>query len=151
MRIAPHLVQPVRFGGGQWLIGILFGLAAGMLVGCGAKSGPVRLPIVGKVVASNGSLFTGTISFLPADGQSGVAANAAVKDGSFQFDTTNGPTSGKHKIVVMEVPSKAKSLAAIKSAEAAGTPSAVSPVKQYEFTVNVPSTKPYHLEVKLPD
>lgn len=73
------------------------------VVGCGA-SGPPRLPVSGKVTAASGEAFNGSISFTPAP--EGLGATAAVSEGAYRFDRSNGPTAGSYEVTIRRTASK---------------------------------------------
>ena len=82
------------------LIWYVFVGLCGSLVGCGKQNALVRLPVFGTVVRSNGEKLSGSIMFVPAEGHSGPAAVASIVDGKYQFDSTNGPTIGPHRVII---------------------------------------------------
>jgi len=82
-------------------LSVLVGLCA-LLAGCGRESEIVRLPVRGAVTLASGEQLNGSITFLPVGGR-GPAATTTVKDGSYQFDRTNGPTAGLHRVVIKRV------------------------------------------------
>jgi hypothetical protein len=84
------------------LIVFLLGLAP-LLAGCGRKNEVVRFPVHGTVVLADGAKLSGSISFLPAKGQSGPAATTALTDGSYKFDRSNGPAAGPHTVIVKRI------------------------------------------------
>jgi hypothetical protein len=86
------------------LVGVLLGLGI-LLEGCG-KGGVVRLPVHGTVALSNGEKFSGTIAFLPAEGNPGPAATATLSDGGYQFNRGDGPAAGPHRVIVRRTVSK---------------------------------------------
>ncbi len=77
-----------------WL-GILVGLT-----GCGSNESK-RIPLSGKVTQGGQPVKIGAISLAPANGHNGVAANTAIKDGSYQFTREDGPDSGPYKVTIL--------------------------------------------------
>jgi hypothetical protein len=74
-----------------------------VLPGCGQRNSPARLPIYGTVTLAGGEKPNGSISFVPDDGNSGPAAMTALAEGRYQFNETNGPTPGPHKVIVRQL------------------------------------------------
>lgn len=68
-------------------------------MGCG-YSGPPRVPVRGAIQFKNEMLKSGRISFTPIDGSKGPTAVAVVTEGFYDFNATNGPVVGKHKIQI---------------------------------------------------
>ena len=81
------------------LVCILLGLAP-LLVGCGGKKGPERLPVYGTVTLASGEKINGSITFLPVRGGTGPAATTKLAGGSYKFDRSNGPTAGPHNAII---------------------------------------------------
>ncbi len=84
------------------IVSIFLGLAP-LLIGCGKGKGVERLPLHGTVTLANGERPSGSISFLPAKGQSGPSATAKLANGSYQFDRSNGPAAGPHTVKVKRI------------------------------------------------
>jgi hypothetical protein len=85
---------------------ILFWIVLGFapfLVGCRKGTTLDRLPVRGKVTLPSGELLNGSITFLPAKGRSGPAANTAVTEGKYGFDRYNGPVAGAHVVMVRRI------------------------------------------------
>ncbi len=82
---------------------ILLGLVP-LLAGCSSK----RLPIQGTVRLAKGEKLDGSITFLPAAGQEGVAATAKLTEGSYKFDRSNGPTAGPKTVIVTRIVAKGR-------------------------------------------
>jgi len=59
------------------------------------------MAIGGTVKRGGAPLANGMISFRPAEGGSGPAAATSIREGRYQFDSTNGPTSGPHQVVIL--------------------------------------------------
>lgn len=77
-------------------------MAAVLLLGqgCGKKSGPQRLRVYGVVERKSEPLVNGTISFLPAKGHTGPAANGSIVNGKFDILASEGPTAGPHEVQI---------------------------------------------------
>ena len=91
---------------------ILLGLAP-LLLGCGHGKGPERLPIHGTLTLPDGEKLNGSITFNPAKGQPGPSAFTKVADGIYKFDRSNGPTAGRHDVIVNRVIPRASTLESI--------------------------------------
>ena len=77
------------------LVSGMLGLLA-LLTGCG--SDVPRQPVRGTV--SGVGSRPGTVSFLPVEGQHTPAARTALRNGRFEFDTTDGPLPGAYRVRV---------------------------------------------------
>jgi hypothetical protein len=91
---------------------ILFGLLS-LHGGCGRGHGIDRLPVRGTVMAAGGERLNGSITFVPARGQSGPSATTKLEAGKYVFDRTNGPTAGPHTVIIRRVVSRADTIKAI--------------------------------------
>jgi hypothetical protein len=54
----------------------------------------------GAVALATGEKLSGSITLMPAKGNTGPAATTAIVDGQYRFDTTNGPTAGPHQVMI---------------------------------------------------
>ncbi|MBI1310950.1 hypothetical protein GC176_06545 [bacterium] len=70
------------------------------LAGCGGSDGPRRVAVTGTVTRAGSPVEIGSVGILPSGDHSGPAANGAVENGEFVFDSSNGPTPGPHRIVI---------------------------------------------------
>jgi hypothetical protein len=59
-----------------------------------------RRPLHGRVQVDGVSVAHGSISFLPAAGNSGPAANASIVDGEYHFTKESGPRGGPHRVLI---------------------------------------------------
>jgi hypothetical protein len=91
---------------------ILLGLLS-LHCGCSRESPVNRLPVHGTVTMASGERLNGSITFVPAQGQSGPSATTKLDEGKYEFDRTNGPTAGPHTVIMKRVVSRAASLKAI--------------------------------------
>ncbi len=80
---------------------ILLGLAP-LLFGCDKGKVVARFPVHGTVTFANGEKLSGSITFLPAKGRSGPGATAALVEGAYRFDRSNGPVAGPHTVKIMK-------------------------------------------------
>ena len=76
--------------------------------GCSRGTKLDRLPVHGTVTLANGEKLNGSITFLPTEGLAGPAANARLKEGSYQFDFENGPTAGPHTVMIKRIDSRSR-------------------------------------------
>ena len=95
----------------RWSAGfsVLIALCA-LLSGCGREPAIVRLPVRGAVTLPSGEQLSGSITFLPASGHKGPAATTTLAAGSYQFNQTNGPSAGPHRVIIKRVIPKAAML-----------------------------------------
>lgn len=71
------------------------------VVGCGGGSDVTRYDVSGTVTFDGAPVPAGTITFLPASGNTGPGGSATIKDG--KYDTAaggKGPTGGPHTVVI---------------------------------------------------
>ncbi|HUT91276.1 MAG TPA: hypothetical protein VMY37_17385 [Thermoguttaceae bacterium] len=54
----------------------------------------------GRVAIDGVAVERGSISLLPAAGNSGPAANAVIVDGEYRFTTESGPYGGPHRVLI---------------------------------------------------
>jgi hypothetical protein len=81
--------------------------------GCGRVTSLKRFPVHGTVTMPNGERINGSITFLPAEGQSGPAATATLAEGKYEFDSDNGPTVGPHTVTIRRLVSRSDTMKAI--------------------------------------
>ena len=124
-----------------------------LVAGCWGGDDVDRIAIQGEVLLDNAPLSQGTISILPAEGQSGPAATTTITGGRFEFDRQNGPSAGPHRVVINLVGGVDKpKLAAMKGRQGpGGAPSQATPPKRrrWEREVDVPKTGPFQYDVTL--
>jgi len=82
---------------------VLFaGMALLSLTSCGDNAkGSNRIPLEGKVVTSTRRPVNGSISLTPAPGTNGPAATAAIVEGHYRFNVSNGPGPSKYHATVL--------------------------------------------------
>lgn len=88
---------------------LLSGPVAGTVLltflGCGADDGlESRYPVSGKVTYKGEKVKTGSVSFVPADVNSGRAAGGEIQDGYYSLTTLtpgDGAMSGKYKVSII--------------------------------------------------
>lgn len=71
-----------------------------MLSGCGRQTGPVRFAVEGTVTLDGQNLAAGVIRFIPAEGNSGPAAGAVIKDGVYKLAEGEGPIIGRQRVEI---------------------------------------------------
>lgn len=69
-----------------------------VLSGCGSSAD--RRPLHGRVEIDGVAVERGSISLLPADGNSGPPANGSIVDGEYRFTTESGPCGGPHRVLI---------------------------------------------------
>ena len=75
-------------------------LSFSLVVVCGCGSSTDRRPLQGRVEIDGVAVERGSISLLPAAGNPGPAANAAIVDGEYRFTTESGPYGGPHRVLI---------------------------------------------------
>jgi hypothetical protein len=103
------------------------------------------LAIGGNVTRAGAPMAGGMICFRPAKGGPGPAATASIQAGRYQFDSTNGPVSGPHEVVILPVIDG--KLTAVSAAES--TPTADT-ATLWMFEIDVPSDAPSEIPFDIP-
>ncbi len=75
--------------------------------GCGRPTGPQRVAVQGAILFDGQPLPAGQIRFIPTEGTKGPSAAGSVKKGFFEFNSTNGPIVGKHRVEIEAIPNVA--------------------------------------------
>ncbi len=75
-------------------------------LGCSGDKGPLRVRVIGVVERKAEPLVNGTITFLPAKGHKGPAANGVIQNGKFDIPAAEGPTVGPHQVLISVLPGK---------------------------------------------
>lgn len=81
-----------------WLPYLLTALCVITITAC--DSPRTRQPITGAVKVDGQAVERGSITLLPDQGHRGPAASSAIADGKYQFTSENGPTPGKHRVII---------------------------------------------------
>jgi hypothetical protein len=81
------------------LILVVCGLGMLFLSGCGGSES-LRRPMEGEVRVDGVAVERGAISFLPAKGTSGPAANGTIVEGRYRFTSESGPYAGPHRVLL---------------------------------------------------
>jgi hypothetical protein len=109
--------------------------------GCRHSDGPERIAVFGTVTSASGDPVEGTISFLPNAGTKGPAATVSLTDGTFQFDTQNGPVAGQYRVlVVVHLPDQKHKGAPERETPAAAQPDD-RPAAEWSFAAEVAPDK----------
>lgn len=124
---------------------ILYIAVFALCSGCG-QSAWKGVGIEGMVTAGGSPLPKGSISFLPAPGQTGPSATGIIDNGRFRILGADGPLPGPHKVLVyLDFDPK----------RAAMGPAGLSPVRlpagktRWETEVEIPSAASYVCDLKL--
>jgi hypothetical protein len=120
-------------------------LACVLLSGCG-RDGPRRIPIEGTATLHGAPVEEALISFLPAAGRPGPAANAIIEAGKYRLGSDDGPAAGLHKVIVL---AEADDKAAFFAAEGNQPSPKAAPSGRWEFEVEVPDKGPFQYNVTL--
>jgi len=75
-------------------------LSTAVLFFGGCSPSTARRPLYGRVEIDGQAITHGSISLLPAKGNSGPAANTTIIDGEYAFTNENGPHSGPHRVII---------------------------------------------------
>lgn len=71
-----------------------------IFAGCGAKSGPQRSSVKGKISFDGQPVASGSIIFLPAQGVTGPSSGAEIRDGAYEIPEASGPVLGAHRVEI---------------------------------------------------
>ncbi len=117
------------------------------VIGCG-DAGPRRVAVEGKVLRKGSPLANGTVSFVPAKGTDGPAANAEVADGLYRFTSKDGPFKGQHEVVITPIAQSKESI--MNNPDAARTAKAERGSSgPWRFTVDVPDQTTFKRDFEL--
>jgi hypothetical protein len=160
-----------RYG---WLAAlVLIQLLCLMLVFGRSDVRPGRQPVFGAVSLRGQSPAYGSISFYPAEGHAGPAANTRIVKGRYQFSKADGPFVGPHRVVLsyvwdaedeaqFQIPgTKGKESASAAPAagereakeegSTAANPAAKSRPHGHEVDVEVPATGSLQIDFEIPE
>lgn len=76
----------------------LVALIATSVAGCGQGSQVDRKPIFGKIIGAEGR--DGMVTFIPLDATLGPVAILSFKDGTYQFNSKDGPVPGEYEVTI---------------------------------------------------
>lgn len=82
-----------------FILGSILVAAIGFAAGCG-PSGPQRAAVHGRVTIADQPLASGQILFVPVAPNSGPAVSAAIVNGEYKIDESEGPIIGKNRVEV---------------------------------------------------
>jgi hypothetical protein len=123
------------------------------LAGCGSRGETARKPMQGKVEQGGRPVEAGAISFLPAEGHAGPAANGAIAGGRYRFTTGDGPVAGPHRVLIdvdpADVNAGKAAVGAAKVEPLPGGPDTNPSRRKWEFQMTVPSESPYEKDFQL--
>ena len=117
---------------------ILLSVFLSTLAGCGGGN-TGRVAFRGMVTRDGAPVPSGLVSFQPAAGIKGPAANAEIADGEYRFSNLDGPAPGPHRVLVN---------VAVSGNKAAGAARQVEPTR-WEFDVNVQETGDFSADFEL--
>jgi hypothetical protein len=112
-------------------------LVISSLMGCG-EDGPQRVAVEGKVLRKGSPLASGTVSFVPAKGTDGPAANGEIVEGVYRFTAKNGPLKGRHEVVITPVDQSKEAIMSNPEAAARTAKAEQGTGGPWRFTVEVP-------------
>jgi len=125
--------------------GLVLAVVCVSYAGCG-RSGPRRIAVEGTATFQGTPVEEALISFLPAKGRPGPAANAVVEDGQYRFSRQNGPTAGPHRVIVVAEHDDKSAFLATDNVDAAAASKLSG---RWEFEVEVPEKGPFEYNVTL--
>ena len=132
---------------------LIHGLATLLLAGCSGSDGPERVPLHGQVTRAGASVGRGTISLLPAEGQSGPAATTVIEEGRYEFTRSDGPVAGPHRVVISLAVDEKEAPASPPAPPPGPAGKAASPAKssarRWELRVDVPEKGPFEHDITL--
>jgi hypothetical protein len=81
--------------------GLLVLITLPLLAGCGHHDGPPRAAVRGEVRVQDAPLKAGVIRFIPAGATKGPVALTTIKEGRYEFTTSDGPMLGANSIEIV--------------------------------------------------
>ena len=98
---ADRAVSASRFRHSTACAGVLALIAVPLVAGCGHQGGPPRAAVRGEVRVQDVPLKTGVIRFIPAGQTKGPVALTTIKEGRYEFTTSDGPMLGANSIEIV--------------------------------------------------
>ena len=98
---ADRAVSTSRFHHSTACAGILALMTFPLLAGCGHHVGPPRAAVRGEVRVQDVPLKTGVIRFIPTGQTKGPVALTTIKEGRYEFTTSDGPMLGANSIEIV--------------------------------------------------
>ena len=121
------------------------------LVGCGSEQSN-RHALRGSVVVEGVAVAKGSISFLPARGNSAQPAHTSIEDGEYRFTKANGPFSGAHRVVIGIKTSPDDEPTAVEEVAGQGIKEAAPPRSPNRFPKTpVPTKLQWEVEYTIPE
>ena len=121
-------------------------LAVVFATGCSGSGDEKRVEFKGSVSYRGRPLVRGTVSVLPAEGQSGAATMVVIEQGRFHFQKSDGPVPGPCRIVVLVNPEDWEAMV-VPEDQRSMEPEPVT--KRWEFRVDVPEESPFQHDLEL--
>jgi hypothetical protein len=134
----------------RWkLIGLVAFAAAVVLLQAGCGSGENRKAVFGNILGAEGQ--NGSLSLVPAEGNAGPSAITEIKNGAYQFDSSNGPAPGPHAAhILLEKESKPAEAPDNPKVALPQQPAGESPLgRQFTSQVTVPEQAPFQVDIPL--
>jgi hypothetical protein len=98
---ADRAVSCSRFRYSPACAGVLMLATFPLMAGCGHQGGPPRAAVRGEVRVQDAPLKTGVIRFIPAGQGKGPVALTTIKEGRYEFTTSDGPVLGANSIEIV--------------------------------------------------
>lgn len=118
------------------------------VAGCGG-SGQRRVAVEGQVRQGGQPLASGTVTFLPAKGVEGPAANANISQGRYRFASDDGPVPGQHEVLVQVVAGSKDAFLNDPAAAKRQTGQAADGKDTWTFNVDVPDQRSFTYDIDL--
>ncbi len=115
-------------------------------LGCGRGD---RVEVRGRLTCEARPVPSGTVSLVPAAGQTGPAVMTYVRDGQFHFDTSTGPQPGPHRVLVLLGPEDWQALLDVLAGQAGETREPLPVTRKWQFQADVPQQGPMECEFVL--
>lgn len=120
-----------------WHGGLLLIICSLLLAGCGGSGKSQRIEVQGKVELGGKPAPPATITFSPAQGHTGPAANGSLApDGKYHLSSEDGPFAGPHQVLIKLLPTK---FSAPKTSNADGS----ATKSEWKFEVVIPDKGPF--------
>ena len=150
IRLGSERHQKFGFYSTEIGLALMLCLLTVLVAGCSGGDGVDRIAVQGEVLLDGAPLAEGSITILPAEGQSGPAATTTIEGGRFEFDEVNGPSAGPHRVIVTIVSAVNDGKSAFMKGPQ-GAPSEAIPLrsKRWEREVDVPQTGSFQYDVRL--
>lgn len=114
--------------------------------GCGHGD---RVEVRGRLTHAHRPVPSGTVSLMPAAGNTGPAVMTSVRDGQFYFDTSTGPQPGPHRVLVLLGPEDWQALQGVLTSQSGETLEPLPVTRKWQFRADVPRQGPMECEFVL--